>query len=52
MAFISLLEIASPKPGWSEQNPQQWWVATAKATKAVLRKAKVKADQEIGRAHV
>jgi len=36
-------DIASPKPGWSEQDPQQWWDAACKATKAVLRKAKVKA---------
>jgi xylulokinase len=34
--------ISSPKPGWSEQNPQDWWDATCKATKAVLKKAKVK----------
>ncbi len=38
-------DISSPKPGWSEQSPQQWWAASCKATKAVLRKAKVKADQ-------
>jgi len=37
--------ISSPKPGWSEQNPEDWWSATCKATKAVLKKAKVnKAD--------
>jgi xylulokinase len=34
--------ISSPKPGWSEQNPQDWWAATIKATKAVIKKAKVK----------
>ncbi len=34
--------IFSPKPGWSEQNPQDWWTATVTATKAVLKKAKVK----------
>jgi xylulokinase len=33
--------ISSPKPGWSEQNPRDWWAATCKATKAVLKKAKV-----------
>ena len=38
-------DIYSPKPGWSEQDPKQWWDATCKATKAVLRKAKVKAGQ-------
>ena len=31
--------ISSPRPGWSEQNPEDWWQATIKATRAVLRKA-------------
>jgi xylulokinase len=39
--------ISSPKPGWSEQDPRQWWAATIVATKAVVKKAKVKAA-EIG----
>src|SRR5690606_8642266 len=30
---------------WSEQDPLEWWSATQQATKAVLRKAKVKGDQ-------
>ena len=34
--------ISSPKPGWSEQDPEDWWQATIKATKAVLKKAKLK----------
>jgi xylulokinase len=34
--------ISSPKPGWSEQNPEDWWQATCAATKAVLKKAKLK----------
>src|SRR5580698_811596 len=34
--------ISSPKPGWSEQNPQDWWQATIAATKAVVKKAKIK----------
>jgi xylulokinase len=34
--------ISSPKPGWSEQNPQDWWDATVAATKAVVKKAKLK----------
>jgi xylulokinase len=33
--------IYSPKPGWSEQHPEDWWTATCIATKAVLKKAKV-----------
>ena len=39
--------IYAPKPGWSEQHPEDWWQATCRATKAVLKKAGVK---EIGRA--
>ncbi|QOV87973.1 xylulokinase [Humisphaera borealis] len=35
--------IYSPKPGWSEQEPEDWWKSTCDATKAVLKKAKVKA---------
>src|SRR5258707_759810 len=34
--------ISSPKPGWSEQNPEDWWQATIIATKAVVKKAKIK----------
>jgi xylulokinase len=34
--------ISTPKPGWSEQDPLNWWSATCKATKAVLKQAKVK----------
>jgi xylulokinase len=35
--------IFSPKPGWSEQHPEDWWQATIKATQAVVKKAKLKA---------
>ena len=34
--------VQSPKPGWSEQSPNQWWTATQKAVKAVVKKAKCK----------
>src|SRR5205807_9389828 len=37
--------ISSPKPGWSEQNPSDWWQATCLATKAVLKKSKVRAGE-------
>ncbi len=40
--------ISSPKPGWSEQNPLEWWTAACKATKAVLKKAKLKAGDITG----
>ena len=34
--------ISSPKTGWSEQNPRDWWSATVSATKSVLKKSKPK----------
>src|SRR3954464_3052771 len=34
--------IYSPKPGWSEQHPEDWWKSACAATKAVLKRAKVK----------
>ncbi len=32
-----------PKPLWSEQDPEDWWQATVKSVRAVVKKAKVKA---------
>ena len=29
-------DIASPKPGWSEQEPDNWWAATVQAVRAVI----------------
>lgn len=40
--------LQSPKPGWSEQSPEQWWAACGKGSKAVLKKAKVKGNQVVG----
>jgi xylulokinase len=34
--------LASPKPGWSEQNPEDWWQATIKTIRQVLKLAKLK----------
>jgi xylulokinase len=31
-----------PKPGWTEQDPQDWWGATVKTVRAVMKKAKLK----------
>lgn len=41
-------DLFSPKPGWSEQDPRQWWKATCQATLAVLKKAKIKGEQVTG----
>jgi xylulokinase len=34
--------LSSPKPGWSEQNPEHWWKATVKSVVAVLKRGKIK----------
>ncbi|MEI7835600.1 MAG: xylulokinase [Planctomycetota bacterium] len=31
--------VSAPRPGWSEQDPDNWWSATVHAVKAVLKKA-------------
>ncbi|NQU75044.1 MAG: xylulokinase [Planctomycetes bacterium] len=33
--------VQSPKPGYSEQDPEQWWRATVKATRSVIAGAKI-----------
>ena len=33
--------VSAPRPGWSEQNPDDWWATSVKATRAVIRKAKI-----------
>src|SRR5271169_2565044 len=38
--------IYSPKPGWSEQDPGDWWKSVVRATREVRKKAKVK-EKEI-----
>ena len=40
--------ISSPRPGWSEQDPRDWWNATCKATKAVVKKAGIKPSDITG----
>ena len=37
-----------PKPGWSEQDPAQWWAAVRKAVKAVLKDAGIDAADVSG----
>ncbi len=40
--------VESPKPGYSEQDPRQWWAATVKATRAVIAKAKINGKRIAG----
>lgn len=35
----------SPRPGWSEQDPEDWWKASVKSVKAVIKKAKVRGSE-------
>ncbi len=37
--------LLTPKPGWVEQNPDDWWEATAEAVAAAVHEANVKPDQ-------
>jgi xylulokinase len=34
--------LSTPKPLWSEQNPEDWWQATIKTVREVVKKAKLK----------
>jgi xylulokinase len=36
--------LLTPKPGWSEQKPDEWWSATIASVRAALRKSKLKPD--------
>ena len=33
-----------PKPGWTEQDPEDWWKATVKTVRAVMKKANLKPE--------
>lgn len=36
--------LLTPKPGWSEQKPDEWWDATILAVRSAMKKAKLKPD--------
>src|SRR5262245_46732666 len=40
--------LSTPEPGWAEQKPEDWWRSTLRATKEVIRLAKVKAKLVAG----
>ncbi|MFB3893971.1 MAG: xylulokinase [Phycisphaerae bacterium] len=40
--------ISSPRPGWSEQRPDDWWASTVAAVRAAVRKAKIDPRQVAG----
>lgn len=39
------MPIASPRPDWAEQNPDDWWVAACAATRKLLAATQVSPDQ-------
>src|SRR5688500_7237060 len=40
----SELEIATPKPGWAEQDPEVWWKHATLATQKALGSSSIKAE--------
>lgn len=40
--------IYHPKPGWAEQDPEEWWRAAVQAVSSVLRKAEAKPEDVVG----
>jgi xylulokinase len=49
LATVSMeYPLYSPQPGWSEQEPDDWWQATIKAIAAVCKKANKKPSQITG----
>ena len=40
--------IFQPQPGWSEQNPEDWWQASIKTVRQVLKTAGIKKDDVAG----
>ena len=37
-----------PKPGWAEQNPEEWWQAVCSAVREVLEKGQISAGEIAG----
>lgn len=40
--------LMSPRPGWSEQDPEDWWEATVTTVKKVLKAGKIKPEDVAG----
>jgi xylulokinase len=40
--------LSSPRPGWSEQEPEDWWQASVKGVRKVMKLAKLKAADIAG----
>src|SRR3977135_2016923 len=44
-ATIEHVPFASPQTGWAEQDPRDWWRATAEAVRTVLTRGEVRAEE-------
>jgi len=42
------LALATPRPGWAEQHPEHWWVASGRALRAALRSARLRPSNVAG----
>lgn len=40
--------VSTPKPGWSEQNPADWWTGTCDAMKTAVAQSGVRAEDIVG----
>jgi len=40
--------MAAPQPGWSEQDPDDWWRATVPSVRQAIRKAGIRGSQVVG----
>ena len=45
---ISEYPLSTPRPGWAEQHPEQWWQATAKAVSSVIGSSGVSPTDIVG----
>lgn len=41
-------QVYYPKPGWAEQNPDEWWAAVCKAVRETLEKGSVRPEEIAG----
>ncbi|GAB4325889.1 MAG: FGGY-family carbohydrate kinase [Promethearchaeota archaeon] len=47
-ASVEAYEVSFPKPGWAEQNPQDWWNAVCSSTKKLLEETGVSPADVVG----
>jgi FGGY-family pentulose kinase len=45
---VSPIETTYPRPGWAEQNPEQWWFAASDAVGRAYRQGGIRPEQVVG----